>query len=160
MYNHEPAHYECPFCAVQRAQDSPGRKRNLPGWVFEDERVLCLVPLHFWGQNKGNCLIIPKVHVENIYDLDESLGIDLVRAAKTVAFAMKRAFQCDGVSTRQHNEPAGDQDIWHFHVHVFPRYHGDSLYAAEKLEYPEEERKAYAEVLAQEIARMRGVYEA
>lgn len=41
---------------------------------------------------------------------------------------MKQAFGCDGVSTRQHNEPAGDQDVWHFHLHVFPRWTGDDLY--------------------------------
>jgi histidine triad (HIT) family protein len=41
---------------------------------------------------------------------------------------MKEVYRCDGVSTRQHNEPAGDQDVWHLHVHVFPRYEGDQLY--------------------------------
>jgi diadenosine tetraphosphate (Ap4A) HIT family hydrolase len=41
---------------------------------------------------------------------------------------MKDAYRCDGVSTRQHNEPAGDQDVWHLHVHVLPRHQGDQLY--------------------------------
>ena len=44
---------------------------------------------------------------------------------------MKTAFGCPGVSTRQHNEPAGNQDVWHYHVHVFPRWHGDRLYGSE-----------------------------
>jgi diadenosine tetraphosphate (Ap4A) HIT family hydrolase len=49
---------------------------------------------------------------------------DLVRR-----IAMRHTYGCDGISTRQHNEPAGYQDVWHFHLHVFPRYHGDVLAA-------------------------------
>ncbi|MEV0649771.1 HIT domain-containing protein [Phytomonospora sp. NPDC050363] len=40
---------------------------------------------------------------------------------------MRATYGCDGVSTRRHNEPAGNQDVWHLHVHVFPRYAGDAL---------------------------------
>ncbi len=42
---------------------------------------------------------------------------------------MRAAYPCEGTSIRQHNEPAGGQDVWHLHVHVFPRYAGDRLYA-------------------------------
>jgi len=56
---------------------------------------------------------------------------------------------CDGVSTRQHNEPAGNQDTWHYHVHVFPRYIDDGLYAAKP--YPDyvtaDQRWPYADRL-------------
>ena len=56
---------------------------------------------------------------------------------------------CDGTSVRQHNEPAGNQDAWHYHVHVFPRYAGDSLYGTRP--YPEfvpaEQRWPYADQL-------------
>jgi hypothetical protein len=45
-----------------------------------------------------------------------------------VATAMKTLYRCSGVSTRQHNEPDGNQDVWHFHQHVFQRYPGDDLY--------------------------------
>jgi hypothetical protein len=40
---------------------------------------------------------------------------------------MRDAFGCEGISTRQHNGPAGNQDVWHFHLHVFPRYPNDGL---------------------------------
>jgi len=43
---------------------------------------------------------------------------------------MKQAWKCDGVSTRQHNEPAGNQDVWHYHMHVFPRWDNDDLYGS------------------------------
>ncbi|MDN3240096.1 HIT family protein [Glycomyces tritici] len=61
----------------------------------------------------------------------------------------RETYGCDGVSTRQHNEPAGNQDVWHLHVHVFPRYEGDRLYATKALPgwAAPEERQVYAERL-------------
>ncbi|HET6586449.1 MAG TPA: HIT domain-containing protein [Oleiagrimonas sp.] len=53
---------------------------------------------------------------------------------------MRNAFRCEGISTRQHNGPAGDQDVWHFHLHVFPRYSNDELHAGQKVPYTTEER--------------------
>ncbi len=51
-----------------------------------------------------------------------------VDGAKRVAAAIRETYGCHGISMRQHNEPAGNQDVWHFHVHVFPRYEDDDLY--------------------------------
>lgn len=133
--SHEPASYDCPFCRPPHLDD---------GWVFEQGSVFCLVPTHYWGVNRGNCLIIPRQHFENIYTIDPQVGADLLRVSQRVALAMKQAFDCDGVSTRQHNEPAGNQDVWHFHQHIFPRYHGDGLYAAAKLRYEPGEQAHYA----------------
>jgi diadenosine tetraphosphate (Ap4A) HIT family hydrolase len=54
---------------------------------------------------------------------------DLVqRATRRAAIAVRAAFDAEGTSTQQHNEPAGNQDVWHFHTHVFPRHRGDDLY--------------------------------
>ena len=52
-------------------------------------------------------------------------------AAARVARALRSSYGCDGTSTRQHNEPGGGQDVWHFHVHVFPRHDGDDLYGGD-----------------------------
>ena len=52
------------------------------------------------------------------------------RAVRHTALAVKHAFGCSGISTRQHNEPDGNQDVWHYHVHVFPRYPNDGLYGS------------------------------
>jgi histidine triad (HIT) family protein len=66
-----------------------------------------------------------------------------------VAIAIRSTYCCDGVSTRQHNEPDGNQDAWHHHVHVFPRYRDDNLYASapEPTFMPAEQRWSYAERL-------------
>ena len=60
---------------------------------------------------------------------------------------MKDAYGCDGVSTAQHNEPDGNQDVWHYHTHVFPRYQGDNLYGSMRQLTTTEERRPYAELL-------------
>lgn len=65
-----------------------------------------------------------------------------------------RAVGCDGTSTRQHNEPAGSQDVWHLHVPVFPRYEGDRLY-----ERHEEKRWASPEERAPYAANVRAALE-
>jgi histidine triad (HIT) family protein len=66
---------------------------------------------------------------------------------------MRIAYACDGISLRQHNEPAGDQDVWHLHVHVFPRHQGDHLYERHRDArwVAVHERAPYAEALAGEL---------
>jgi histidine triad (HIT) family protein len=60
---------------------------------------------------------------------------------------MQNAFGCEGISTRQHNGPVGNQDVWHYHLHVFPRYSNDGLYAGQKVLYTPEERIELAATL-------------
>ncbi len=67
--------------------------------------------------------------------------------ARAVALALKAAYGCDRVSTRQHNEPAGGQDVWPYHLHVFPRYPGDGLYGSYRRPTSAEARAAFAHKL-------------
>ena len=90
---------------------------------------------------------MPNDHVENIYALSRELGADIHETARLIALAMKAAYSCDGVSTRQHNEPAGQQEVWHYHLHVFPRYEGDELYTSPARLTSAEEREPYANAL-------------
>jgi histidine triad (HIT) family protein len=98
-------------------------------------------------------VVIPKEHVENVYDISEELLGGIYSVGKNVALAMKEGYGCDGTSFRQHNEPAGNQDVWHFHLHVFPRWVGDSLYVNhENTRYASvAERLPYAEKLRQHL---------
>ncbi len=74
-----------------------------------------------------------------------------------IALALKALYGCDGVSTRQHNEPAGSQDVWHYHLHVTPRYTADAFYSRthQKQLMPIEERAAHAQRLRTQIGRCR-----
>jgi histidine triad (HIT) family protein len=88
-------------------------------------------------------------HHENLYDLPAADGHAIFDDTQMLARVMRRAYDCEGVSTRQHNEPAGNQDVWHFHQHLFPRYPGDDLYGTlpQPDWLPVDRRRAYAERL-------------
>jgi histidine triad (HIT) family protein len=62
--------------------------------------------------------------------------------------ALKETYRCHGTSVRQHNEPAGNQDVWHYSLHVFPRYAGDNLCLNHADTFwPSAEQRNYAERL-------------
>lgn len=132
-----PPGYECPFCRI--AETLP---LSVPdaAVVLVDANVFAFVPLHHYAGIKGNCLVMPRSHYENLFDIPDNLGNDFFRATRRLAHAMRNAFRCEGISTRQHNGPAGDQDVWHFHLHVFPRYSNDGLHRGKKVLYTTEER--------------------
>jgi len=84
----------------------------------------------FWPDNPGSLIVVPIEHHENLYVLADEVGAAVHRAVREARCALRLAYACRGTSTRQHNEPAGYQDVWHYHVHVFPRYRGDRLYSS------------------------------
>jgi len=147
MFNHEPKDYACPFCFL--IQGGEGKYNSLQDIVYQDKLVTAFVSPRWWPNNPGNVIIVPNEHFENIYDLPSKYAHRVQDIAKEVSIAFKKLCQCDGVSTRQHNEPAGGQDVWHYHLHVFPRYEGDNLYLS--LPHPGfvplEKRILYAERL-------------
>ena len=144
---HAPPGYRCPFCAIARGVEEASVLTTQAEVVLRGDDVIAFIAAHQWPNNPGHVLVIPNAHFENLYDLPDWLGAPLHVAARRLALAMKRAYRCHGTSTRQHNEPAGNQDVWHFHQHVFPRYDGDDLYRSEKLRYDDEERACYADRL-------------
>lgn len=145
MYNHAPDGYDCPFCRLARGDDT--RLSSQEDIVFRDDDVFAFVPSGTWPNNPGNVLVVPNQHHENIYDLPPGLALPIQRVARRIALAFKAAYGCDGVPTRQHNEPAGQQDVWHYHLHVFPRYAGDDLYRIDRGGSTPGERRPYVETL-------------
>lgn len=147
MHNHEPDPYVCPFCLFIRTGESEYNRAT--DVVYEDTQTLAFLSPKWWQKNPGNVLVIPKRHVENIYDISDTLLAKVYRTAKKVGCAIKQGYGCDGISFRQHNEPMGNQDVWHFHVHVFPRWAGDDLYAnhAKRKFVSSEQRLPYATIL-------------
>lgn len=117
--------------------------------VYESDDLLAFISPKWWVNNPGNVIIIPKQHFENLYDLPDELLIDIHLLSKKISIAMKNSYDCDGISTRQHNEPDGGQDVWHYHLHIFPRWENDKLYQNHdnKRFVSAEERKEYAQKL-------------
>jgi histidine triad (HIT) family protein len=138
--HHAPDQYACPFCQIVDGLLDP------TGVVEPGAVVTTLISKWWFPRNPGHVLVVPNEHVENVYAIsDELLGVVYTKARR-VAIALKEIYGCDGTSMRQHNEPAGDQDVWHFHVHVLPRYRGDDLYLShrEHRETTLAEREPYA----------------
>lgn len=142
MYNHEPQNYECPFCQLILGETT---QYNSPqDIVYETDDVIAYVSPKWWPNNPGNILVIPKKHVENIYDISEDELVKIYAVVKRIALGIRETYDCTGTSTRQHNEPDGGQDVWHLHVQVFPRYKDDKLYQnQDKAKYitPEDKQK-------------------
>jgi histidine triad (HIT) family protein len=123
---HEPPGYACPFCRLAAGADTAvNSQRDI---VRRDSLAMAFISPRWWPRNRGHVLVVPLAHHENLYALPAAAGHAVHDLVRDVAVALRYAYQCEGVSTRQHNEPAGNQDVWHFHVHVFPRYAGDGLY--------------------------------
>ena len=126
MYSHQPKGYKCPYCLLTQKEETEYNK--IKDVFFEDNKSLGFISPKWWPNNPGSVILIPKKHFENIYDISDSLLSSLYVNSKKIAIALKDIYKCDGVSIRQHNEPAGNQDIFHFHLNILPRYKDDKLY--------------------------------
>jgi histidine triad (HIT) family protein len=147
MTAHKPAGYACPFCRLLAGGET--ERNRQADIVYRDEHATAFVSPKWWPENAGHVLVVPNEHFENIHEIpDEALG-RVYAAARKIAVAVRATYDCGGTSTRQHNEPGGGQDVWHFHVHVFPRTAGDRLYERndEARWTTPEQRAPYAERL-------------
>ena len=109
---------------------------------------------NWYSSNPGHALVIPLAHHENIYALPDDLAGRIARMARRVASAMRRGYPCDGVTVRQNNEPAGDQDVWHLHTHVIPRHTGDDLRGSRFGRADDAERARYAVLLRESLTSL------
>ena len=138
---------DCTFCGIAAgAYDALTQASDV---VWRDAHTTAFVGAKWWVHNPGHVIVIPNAHARDLYDIrEDDLGA-VYATVKRVALALKQATQCNGISTRQHNEDAGNQDVWHFHVHVFPRWRRDELYEhhTETRWTTAEERAPYAEAL-------------
>lgn len=93
--------------------------------VFEDDDVIVFMDV--MPQGPGHTLVVPKVASRNLLDADSAVLGKLLPTVQRVALAVKSAFEADGVTVFQYNEPAGGQSVFHLHVHVVPRFDGVPL---------------------------------
>ena len=152
MYNHEPPVYECSLCELVRGDDNADPWAKQSDVVYRDDDVIAWINPKWWGRIEGNVVVVPTDHVENIFDLDAELAGRVHVVARDVATAMMQTYGCAGISTRQHNGPDGNQEVWHYHLHVFPRYNRKDLYGQPHRLVPVEERLPYARKLREWFA--------
>lgn len=108
----------CIFCKIANGEIPSAT-------LYEDEEFRVILDLG--PASKGHALILPKVHAANIYELsDETAGRAMI-LAKHMAAKLTEALHCDGFNIVQNNGEIAGQTVFHFHMHLIPRYQGDQV---------------------------------
>jgi histidine triad (HIT) family protein len=110
---------DCPFCRMIK-------EKSDCAVVSEDKDILIIMDL--FPATPGHLLILPKRHIETIYEMPADLGARIMTAAVIMAKAIKEKLSPDGLNLIQSNEASAGQAIPHFHLHVVPRYRNDSVF--------------------------------
>ena len=109
---------DCIFCKIANGEIPSAT-------VYEDS--VCRVILDVNPANKGHALIIPKEHFDNIYSIDAETAAKIFTIATEVAKAQKAELNPDGLNILQNNGEAAGRTVFHFHMHLVPRYIKDNV---------------------------------
>jgi histidine triad (HIT) family protein len=135
---------DCIFCAIVAGKIPANR-------VFENGDFTAFLdksPIF-----KGHTLLIPKKHIETIFDFpDKELG-EMIKNAKYLSIAIKKAVPCDGILFINNNVIS--QSVPHFHMHIIPRKEGEILrgFMWPRTKYKEGEEKEFADRIREEISK-------
>jgi histidine triad (HIT) family protein len=132
---------DCIFCSIL-AGDVPAEI------VDEDEHTAAFMDLNPW--TRGHALVIPREHSSGLQEVQERDLCNTVIAAKRLGARMRDRLGCDGVNLLNACGPAAWQTVFHFHVHVIPRYEDDPL------SLPTRPQQAEREELAAVADELRG----
>ncbi len=127
MFNHAPKDYKCPICLGIQGVESEETLLKQADLVYKDDLVSVFVNSFWIGTVEGHLIVVPNEHYENVYELPDEVGHRVSEVIKKMSLALKEAYKCDGITSRQNNEPAGNQHAFHYHHHIFPRYEGDKF---------------------------------
>ncbi len=108
---------DCVFCKIISGE-IPTNK------VYEDENIVAILDIS--QATKGHTLIVAKKHYKNLYDIDENVAADIFRVIPKLANALKNAFHPIGLNVLINTEKPL-QTVFHFHVHLIPRYPHDGV---------------------------------
>lgn len=106
----------CIFCKIANGQ-IPSQT------LYEDEKFRVILDLG--PATKGHALILPKEHYVNLFDLPEESAGDVMKLAKRMVMKMKEKLGCEGFNLVQNNGDLAGQTVFHFHMHLIPRYRAD-----------------------------------
>lgn len=109
---------DCIFCKIANGE--------IPSTtIFENEEFKVFFDIN--PASKGHCLIVPKEHYDNIFDIDKEVAGRLFSLAASVAGSLKKQLNCEGMNLVQNNGEIAGQTVFHFHLHLIPRYTGDTV---------------------------------
>ena len=109
--------YNCIFCKIANGE--------IPSTtLYEDEDFRVILDLG--PATRGHALLLPKNHFANLFELDDETAQKAILVAKKIAGKMKDALGADGFNLVQNNGEAAGQTVFHFHMHLIPRYENDN----------------------------------
>ena len=120
----------CIFCKIA-AGEIPSKT------LYEDEEFRVILDLG--PATKGHALILPKDHYRNLFELPDEKAEKVMVLAKKMALQMREKLHCDGFNLVQNNEEMAGQTVFHFHMHLIPRYENDGQVIGWKPGKPENE---------------------
>ena len=107
----------CIFCKIANGE--------IPSTtLYEDEDFRVILDLG--PATRGHALLLPKNHFANLFELDDETAQKAILVAKKMAGKMKDALGADGFNLVQNNGEAAGQTVFHFHMHLIPRYENDN----------------------------------
>lgn len=107
----------CIFCKIANGE-IPSKT------LYEDEEFRVILDLA--PATKGHALILPKSHYKNLYELPDETAAKVMKLAKKMATIMTEKLGCDGFNIVQNNNEVAGQTVFHFHMHLIPRYENDN----------------------------------
>ena len=105
----------CIFCKIANGEIPSST-------IYEDEDFRVILDLG--PASRGHALILPKNHYQDVCALDEAVAAKALPLAAKIGAAMKKALGCSGFNVDQNNGKSAGQTVFHFHIHVIPRYDG------------------------------------
>jgi histidine triad (HIT) family protein len=109
---------DCVFCRIIAGQLEAS-------WVYEDHLTLAFMSME--QPNPYKVLVITRDHVESVFDLNEAQAAAVMRTTVKVANAIRETSHCEGLNLVQSNGRVGQQDVFHFHLHLVPRSANDGI---------------------------------
>jgi len=130
---------DCIFCKLANGEIPSAT-------IYEDEDFRVILDLA--PATKGHALILPKEHYDNLYELDDEVVKKVLVLAKKMATKMTEKLGCDGFNILQNNGTSAGQTVFHYHMHLIPRYGEDNaIIAWEPLEMTPDKAKEIAEII-------------
>ncbi|MDO4298443.1 MAG: HIT family protein [Lachnospiraceae bacterium] len=108
----------CIFCKIANGEIPSAT-------LYEDEEFRVILDLG--PASRGHALILPKKHAANLFELPDETAEKVMVLAKKIAGRLKEGLGADGINLVQNNGEAAGQTVFHFHMHLIPRYDGDTV---------------------------------
>lgn len=103
---------------------------EIPSYTIHEDEVVCVI-MDVNPRSDGHCLVIPKKHYQDLYDMDMDTLSHIMKIAQNISQLLVDKLGCDGITLEENNGCV--QEVKHFHLHIIPRYH-DKKVAQEEVE--------------------------